>query len=118
MVREIADEELLARTSRGEVPAFEAFYRRWMTPVLSYHRRATGSAELALELTAETFAAVVASVDASDPERGTATPSRTSSASCAPASPPGAPSRRGRRRVGGLAVATPRRQHRDRRGAA
>lgn len=73
MVREIADEALLAGTSRGDVAAFETFYRRWMPAVMSYHRRATGSAELALDLTAETFAALVASIDGFDPARGTAT---------------------------------------------
>jgi hypothetical protein len=42
MVREIADEQLLAGTARGEVAAFEEFYRRWLPAVMSYHRRATG----------------------------------------------------------------------------
>jgi RNA polymerase sigma factor (sigma-70 family) len=72
MVREITDEEFLARTGLGDVIAFEAFYRRWMPAVVSYHRQATGSAELALDLTAETFAAVIASIHRFDSERGSA----------------------------------------------
>jgi RNA polymerase sigma factor (sigma-70 family) len=72
MVREITDEEFLARTGRGDVTAFEVFYQRWMPAVMSYHRQATGSAELALDLTAETFAAVIASIDRFDSQRGSA----------------------------------------------
>jgi len=72
MVREITDEEFLARTARGDVTAFEVFYGRWMPAVVSYHRQATGSAELALDLTAETFASVIASVDRFDGQRGSA----------------------------------------------
>ncbi|MGO9955182.1 MAG: RNA polymerase sigma factor [Solirubrobacteraceae bacterium] len=58
--------------TKWEVEAFEEFYRRWMPAVMSYHRRATGSAEVALDLTAETFAAVIASVDGFDARRGSA----------------------------------------------
>jgi len=72
MVREITDEEFLARTGRGDVTAFEVFYQRWMPAVMSYHRQATGSVELALDLTAETFAAVIASIDRFDSQRGSA----------------------------------------------
>ena len=72
MVPEITDEEFLARTGRGDVTAFEVFYQRWMPAVMSYHRQATGSAELALDLTAETFAAVIASIDRFDSQRGSA----------------------------------------------
>jgi RNA polymerase sigma factor (sigma-70 family) len=72
MVREITDEEFLARTGGGDVTAFEIFYQRWMPAVMSYHRQATGSAELALDLTAETFAAVIASIDRFDSQRGSA----------------------------------------------
>ncbi len=70
MVRQIVDEDLLAGTVRGDVASFAEFYRRWMPAVMSYHWRATGSAELALDLTAETFAAVISSADTFDPGRG------------------------------------------------
>jgi RNA polymerase sigma-70 factor (ECF subfamily) len=72
MVGEITDEELLAGAARGETVAFEQFYRRWSPAVISYHRRATGSAELALDLAAETFAAVVASLERFDERQGSA----------------------------------------------
>jgi RNA polymerase sigma factor (sigma-70 family) len=70
MVREISDEELLTDALRGMVASFEEFYRRWSPAVMSYHRRATGSSELALDLTAETFAAAIASLDRFDQSRG------------------------------------------------
>jgi len=73
MVREITDDELLAGAARGEAAAFEQFYRQWLPAVISYHRRATGSPELALDLAAETFAAVVASLDRFDRRQGSAT---------------------------------------------
>jgi RNA polymerase sigma-70 factor (ECF subfamily) len=72
MTRKTVDEDLLAEAYLGDADAFETFYRRWMPAVMSYHRRATGSAELALDLTAETFAAVVASIDRFDRDRGAA----------------------------------------------
>src|SRR5579875_1782960 len=72
MVRETSDEDLLLGAAQGDVRAFEEFYRRWSPALLSYHRRATGSAELALDLAAETFAAAVASLDRFDAQRGSA----------------------------------------------
>jgi RNA polymerase sigma factor (sigma-70 family) len=72
MAREIPDEDLLASAVRGEGVAFEQFYSRWLPAVVSYHRRATGSSELALDLAAETFAAAVASLDRFDRARGSA----------------------------------------------
>jgi RNA polymerase sigma factor (sigma-70 family) len=72
MASEITDEELLAGAARGETVAFEQFYRRWSPPVISFHRRATGSPELALDLAAETFAAVVSSLDRFDPRQASA----------------------------------------------
>jgi RNA polymerase sigma-70 factor (ECF subfamily) len=72
MTREVTDEDLLGEVRIGNAAAFEVFYRRWMPAVMSYHRRATGSPELALDLTAETFAAVVASIDRFDRDRGAA----------------------------------------------
>jgi RNA polymerase sigma-70 factor, ECF subfamily len=52
---ERSDAELLQRTS-GDPEAFGAFYRRHVAAVLAFHRRRTGDAQLALDLTAETFA--------------------------------------------------------------
>jgi RNA polymerase sigma-70 factor (ECF subfamily) len=72
MTDELTDEELVASAALGESFAFEQFYRRWLAAVISYHRRATGSSELALDLAAETFAAAVASLDRFDPLRGSA----------------------------------------------
>ena len=66
------DAELLAAASEGDEAAFERFYRRWLPAVVSYQLRATDSRELALDLTAETFAAVVASLERFDPARGSA----------------------------------------------
>jgi len=66
------DGDLLAAAGAGDARAFELFYRRWLAPVMSYHLRATASRELALDLTAETFAAVVVSLERFDPDRGTA----------------------------------------------
>jgi RNA polymerase sigma-70 factor (ECF subfamily) len=53
-----SDERILAAAAR-DVDAFAAFYRRWERPVLAYFRRRTGDAELAADLTAEVFAAVL-----------------------------------------------------------
>jgi RNA polymerase sigma-70 factor (ECF subfamily) len=72
MANDLTDEELLAGAARGEVVAFEQFYRRWLPPVIAYHRRATGSSELALDLAAETFAAAVASLGRFDRDRASA----------------------------------------------
>ena len=51
----MTDEELLA----GDPEAFAAFYRRHVAPLLGYFLRRTGNAELAADLTAETFAAAL-----------------------------------------------------------
>jgi RNA polymerase sigma-70 factor (ECF subfamily) len=51
----LPDDELLARTP-GEPRAFAVFYARHAGTVLGALRRRTGSAELAADLTAETFA--------------------------------------------------------------
>lgn len=67
-----ADDDLLLAAARGDSAAFEQFYRRYQGPVIGYHRRRTGSPDLAFDLAAETFAAVVASIDRFDPELGSA----------------------------------------------
>lgn len=54
------DADLLHLTGR-DPEAFGAFYRRHVAAVLAYARRRTGSPELALDLTAEVFAAALES---------------------------------------------------------
>jgi RNA polymerase sigma factor (sigma-70 family) len=52
------DEELLARTARGDDDAFAAFYRRHLDPVIAYLRQRVAAPEQAFDLAAETFAVV------------------------------------------------------------
>jgi RNA polymerase sigma-70 factor (ECF subfamily) len=52
------DRELLVATAR-DPEAFATFYRRHVRGVLAFFRRRAGSAEVALDLTAETFAAAL-----------------------------------------------------------
>ena len=54
-----SDDDLLAAT-RSEPEAFAVFYRRHVGPLLAYFARRTRDAELAADLTAETFAAALA----------------------------------------------------------
>jgi RNA polymerase sigma-70 factor (ECF subfamily) len=63
---------LLQAAARGDDQAFAVFYRRWLPVVTGYHLRRTRSRELAFDLTAETFAAVVSELSRFDPERGSA----------------------------------------------
>ena len=53
-MRDLSDEDLLRRTVR-EPQAFDVFYLRHEAVVLAYFRRRTNSADVALDLTAETF---------------------------------------------------------------
>lgn len=64
-----SDGELLAS---DDPPAFAAFYRRHEDAVLGFFRRRTGSAELAADLAAETFARALAGKGRFDPARGEA----------------------------------------------
>jgi RNA polymerase sigma factor (sigma-70 family) len=64
----MTDEELLD----GEPEAFAAFYRLHVRPLLGYFLRRTRDAELAADLTAETFAAALDGLHRFDPERGPA----------------------------------------------
>jgi len=56
-----ADAELLAAVAQRDGAAFSAFYRRHLAEVLAYLLRETGDAELAADLAAEVFAAVLLS---------------------------------------------------------
>jgi RNA polymerase sigma factor (sigma-70 family) len=55
------DGELLKRIAAGEEAAFSVFYRAHLDAVIAYFRRRVPDAELAFDLAAETFAAVVMS---------------------------------------------------------
>lgn len=66
------DATLLAAAADGDESAFEAFYHRYLAAVTGFHLRRTGRREIAFDLTAETFAAVVIGCGDYDPERGSA----------------------------------------------
>ncbi|MFZ1995008.1 MAG: RNA polymerase sigma factor [Solirubrobacteraceae bacterium] len=73
MRRAVGDDAgLLLAAASGDDRAFAEFYRRWLPSVTSYHLRRTRSTEVAFDLTAETFAAVVADLGRFDPVRGSA----------------------------------------------
>src|SRR3569623_1037741 len=72
-VSERDDATLLAAAADGDERAFEAFYRRHLAAVTGFHLRRTGRPEVAFDLTAETFAAVVMGCGTFDPARGSAT---------------------------------------------
>ena len=67
----VSDEELLV-ASVGDEEAFAAFYRRYARPLAGFFMRRTGDAELAADLTAETFAAALATRRRFDPAKGPA----------------------------------------------
>jgi RNA polymerase sigma factor (sigma-70 family) len=54
-----SDDELLAATAGGDPDAFGVFYERHVPAVVALLLRRTGSAELAADLTGETFAAAL-----------------------------------------------------------
>ena len=64
------DALLIASRSDGE--SFAAFYRLLERPVLGFFMKATGRPELAADLTAETFARALESVDGYDQAKGRA----------------------------------------------
>src|ERR1700754_435877 len=66
-----SDDDLLAAT-RAEPEAFAAFYRRHVDGLLAYFARRTRDAELAADLTAETFAAALGGAHRHRPDRGPA----------------------------------------------
>jgi RNA polymerase sigma-70 factor (ECF subfamily) len=67
-----SDEDALLVAARASAQEFAAFYRRFEKPVLAFFMRATRRADLAADLTAETFACALESVAAYDPGRGRA----------------------------------------------
>lgn len=67
----LSDEQLLVR-SGADRRAFGVLYERYERVMLGYFGAATRSAELAADLTAETFAAALASRAQFDPDRGSA----------------------------------------------
>jgi RNA polymerase sigma-70 factor (ECF subfamily) len=66
-----SDEGLLLAVP-GEPDAFAMLYRRHARPLLAYFARRTRDAELAADLTAETFAAALDGAHRFDPDRGPA----------------------------------------------
>ena len=66
----LSDEELL---SASDARSFEEFYRHHVDVVLGYFARRTGDAELAADLTQETFAAALAGRRRYKPSAGAAT---------------------------------------------
>jgi RNA polymerase sigma factor (sigma-70 family) len=66
-----SDEALLA-AARSEPEAFAVFYRRHVRALIGYFLRRTRDAELAADLTAETFAAALDGCHRFRPERGPA----------------------------------------------
>src|SRR4051812_41583191 len=66
-----SDEDLLA-ACRAEPDAFGVLYRRHVAALLAYFVRRTRDAELAADLTAETFAAALDGAHRFRPERGEA----------------------------------------------
>jgi RNA polymerase sigma factor (sigma-70 family) len=66
-----SDEALLLACG-SEPEAYAVFYRRHVAPLLAYFLRRTRDAELAADLTAETFAAALDGADRFRPERGPA----------------------------------------------
>ena len=71
-VRPPGDDELLRAAAGGDQAAFETFYRRWLPVVVGFLLRRTRDREVAFDLTAETFAAVVAGCQSFAPRRGPA----------------------------------------------
>lgn len=69
---EDTDEELLTRTPT-DAEAFSQFYRRHERSVVGYFVRRTRDSEIAADLTAETFAAVLVSAARFRPEAGSGT---------------------------------------------
>jgi len=68
-----SDTQLLTAIAGGDERAFSAFYRRHLATVVGWCVRRTGDPELAADLTAEVFAAVLVSAARYAPSHPTAT---------------------------------------------
>jgi RNA polymerase sigma-70 factor (ECF subfamily) len=66
------DDDALLLAAAEDPEAFARFYRAHVRGVIAYFRRRVGDAELAADLTAETFAAALAGRRRFTPERGPA----------------------------------------------
>ncbi len=66
------DEDALLITARSGAEGFAALYRHYEGPMLRFFLRATSRADLAADLTAETFARALESVASYDPVKGRA----------------------------------------------
>jgi RNA polymerase sigma factor (sigma-70 family) len=66
------DEGVLLTEARSSAEAFAAFYRHFERSMLGFFMRATGRADLAADLTAETFARALESIASYDPTKGRA----------------------------------------------
>jgi RNA polymerase sigma-70 factor (ECF subfamily) len=67
------EEERLLLAAQGDREAFAAFYRRQSHGVLAFFYRRTACPYVSADLTAETFAEALASIQRFSPKRGTAT---------------------------------------------
>src|SRR3954464_7252645 len=67
---ESREDAALLRAAVDDPAAFAQFYRRHVRGVIAFFHRRTGDAELAADLTAETFAAALEGCDRYAPERG------------------------------------------------
>jgi RNA polymerase sigma factor (sigma-70 family) len=66
------DADVLLVGARNGAEPFAAFYRHFERPLLGFFIRATGQADLAADLAAETFASALESIDSFDPAKGRA----------------------------------------------
>lgn len=67
-----SDERLLVRSAGGDPDAFATFFDRHLAAVTAYFRARVSEPELAYDLAAETFAAVVVAASRFDPAQGSA----------------------------------------------
>ncbi len=72
MERESLNGDALLVAAGSDAESFAAFYRLFERPVLGFFMKATGTPELAADLTAETFARALESVDGYDTAKGRA----------------------------------------------
>jgi RNA polymerase sigma-70 factor, ECF subfamily len=72
IARDSVDEQALLVAARSDAASFAAFYRHFERPVLRFFMHATGRADLAADLAAETFAAALESVASYDLGKGRA----------------------------------------------